>query len=330
MGKYHPHGDVAQAKQADEGEQGESVQAIAHEEIDERADDGAVQEDQRLAQPVRQRAETGGEIRNLALALGGPAGDAGLRLGDDQRGHEAHQCAGRHQAVGGRPGRELGDVERACAREQPRGNAVAELVGRGRRALQALVAHLDAKGIHGDVLRRRREGDDQCIDHQGEEIRARVAERHAQQPEPDAGLCQEHPRASPAEPAREQRQRHAVHHRRPHELERIGDADPADEADRRATDAILAQPGRQRREHQQERQAGREAQEQERDDARMGIGRERRCPAFVGSRAQINPFSAWSGRAPTWEMISAAAIPPSRAHSARALPRVKPNRKPAA
>ena len=51
-------------------------------------------------------------------------------------------------------------------------------------------------------------------------------------------------------------------------------------------DAGLAQPVRQGREDQQERQAGREAQEQERDDARMRVDRERLAPASgVGAGA---------------------------------------------
>src|SRR5262249_35569758 len=132
-------------------------------------------------------------------------------------------------------------------------------------------------------------------------------------------------------PARQQGKRHAVDYRRPYELDGIGDADPAQEADRRATDAEGAQPRRQGREHQQERQAGREAQEQKLDDARMGVDRERLTPGAAGSDyRQISPRSVCSGRAPTWPITSAAAMPPNRAHSASGLPWVRPNRKPEA
>ena len=52
----------------------------------------------------------------------------------------------------------------------------------------------------------------------------------------------------------------------------------------------------------------------------MAVGRERLPPSPRRSvSAQTRPFSACSGRAPTWEITSAAAMPPRRAHSASGL-----------
>ena len=163
----------------------------------------------------------------------------------------------------------------------------------------------------------------------------RIAERHADRGAKIPDLCEEHPAPAAAEPAVEHRQGHLVDQRRPGELEGIGRTDKGEDADRREIDADLAHPVGQHRERQQQRHAAGEAHQQDDELPAVAIDFGRLGPAAPGrlrglAEAQIRSLSAVSGRAPTWEMISAAAMPPSRAHSASGLPRVKPNRKPAA
>ena len=209
--------------------------AIAHEEIDERADDRAVDPDQRVAQPRRQAAMAAGEGGDLALALGRAGGDALLRLGDQQRRGDADQRQRRHGCVGERPRAELGDVERARAGGE-HGDAVAELVGRGRGALQASRRSPRCGRRRARCPawpRRRRRARRTAASHHRSTLR--IAERHGEQADDAMPICASsiQERRRPSQRV-EQRQRHAVDDRRPDELDGVGDADPAHEADRRA------------------------------------------------------------------------------------------------
>src|SRR5207249_4036384 len=104
----------------------------------------------------------------------------------------------------------------------------------------------------------------------------------------------------------------------------------------REVDLLCRHPVGQHRSRQQERHAAGEALRQDDDLPPVAIDLEGLAPALPARRgrglfeAQIRSLSAFSGRAPRWEMISAAAMPPMRAHSASGLPRVKPTRKPEA
>ena len=64
---------------------------------------------------------------------------------------------------------------------------------------------------------------------------------------------------------------HAVDQRRPDPFEAIGQADPAQVANRGAVNTGLAQPEAQRAEHQQQRQAGRKAQQQHAQRGGFGV-----------------------------------------------------------
>ena len=95
-------------------------------------------------------------------------------------------------------------------------------------------------------------------------------------------ICAEqHPAAPPTEEPPEHRESQPVDHGGPEELERVGEPHPGQHADGRAIDAELAQPRRQRREHQHEGEPGGEAEEQHREHARMPVGRN----CFRASRA---------------------------------------------
>ena len=76
-------------------------------------------------------------------------------------------------------------------------------------------------------------------------------------------LRQHQPAAAPAEP----RQIEAVHQRRPQELEGVGQADQAQEADRGDVQPVHAQPGLHRLAGQRQRQARREAEQRDDDQA---------------------------------------------------------------
>ena len=172
------------------------------------------------------------------------------------------------------------------ARSQPQGSGsgpdhgepVASLVSSRQRCLVVGVGRLNAKGIQRNVLRGRAKGHSQCAPDDGVQGRERVAQRHANQPAHDHQLRQQQPAAPAPQRAREQRQRHAVHQRRPHPLEGIGQGHPAQIANGGAVDACFAQPERERAQHQQQRKPGRKTQGQHAQTGRFGIDLEGRGP----------------------------------------------------
>jgi len=152
-------------------------------------------------------------------------------------------------------------LERAGGGQQ-HGHAVAGHVGGGERGLVAVLGDLQAVGVDGDVLGRRGEGHGHGEGNQQGEVVARVAQRHAEQADGDQRLREDQPGTALAQRA-EQRQAPLVEHRRPDPFEGVGEADPAGVADGFARHPGLAQPDRQRREHQHRRQPRGEAEQQQ-------------------------------------------------------------------
>ena len=111
--------------------------------------------------------------------------------------------------------------------------------------------------------------------------KARVAPRgrgaRQQQQRGGQGQLRQH---QPAAPPAEQRQVEAVHQRRPQELEGVGQADQAEEADRRHVQAFHAEPGLHRLAGQRQRQAGSEAQHQH--HGQPAPAGQTRCESVVG------------------------------------------------
>ena len=127
-----------------------------------------------------------------------------------------------------------------------------------RRAEAALgrVEHVGAVGVDDDVLRGREKGDQPGEQREGAD---RVARRRRGQPPQrrrQGELGDDEPAAAPPEPGRLE----AVHERRPQELEGVGQADQAQEADRRQADAGAAEPRLHRLPRERQRQARREAE----------------------------------------------------------------------
>ena len=91
----------------------------------------------------------------------------------------------------------------------------------------------------------------------------------------------------------------AVHHRRPEELEQIGDADPGKPGDGHDVDAGHGEPGLQRAPGQRERQAGGKAEQQHGGDARaaenLGIGTGHRSHSSFSGRFLRTPQSPGCG-----------------------------------
>ena len=202
------------------------------------------------------------EVGDLAFALGRAGCDALFGLADDQRRGDADQTQHRH-----RDRRAARRQTRRCRARlrRPRGWRCDSPTGRSRPLRpvgdSSVASMRNASSAMSCVADEKATSSGE--DHEPPQVDLRVVVRHREQARHDPDLRQQHPRAPPAEPAREERERHAIDDRRPDELDRVGDADPAHEADRGQADAGLAQPRRQRREDQQEGQPGREAQEQE-------------------------------------------------------------------
>ena len=188
--------------------------------------------------------------------------------------------------------------------------AIAELIGGRHGALDFARGDLDAVGVDGDVLGRRREGDDQREQgHLGQVLR-RIGRRHAEDAQADADHGHEHPAPPLAHGAGQKRQRQAVHYRGPEELDRIGDADPTEETNGAAADVLARQPAGKSGEHHEKRQSGGKAQEEHPGHLGVFVNEERFAPAFpcrAGARGcpharpSFSPTRAangTSGRAP--------------------------------
>ena len=218
------------------------------------------------------------------------ARDARLRLADRERRHDADAHQHGHRRVRHSPASIGRDPQRARARDH-QCDSIAELVGRRHGALHQRRSGLDAPRVHGNVLRRGAEGDQQRQRRDNAEVPGRVHVRHVGQPDCDTHLRDQHPAAASAQQPAEDRQFQPVHDRRPEELHRINDADPGKHADRGPLDARLAQPRRERGEHQHERQTRREPEEQHREHARIAVSADGSEPAAppgtVGGRLRL-------------------------------------------
>ena len=213
-----------------------------------------------------------------------------LRLADRQAGDQSGQHQRGEQQVSAAPGAEMvglaggaepaGEVQRAGGGQQG-GHPVAGHVTGGQGGLPAVLGDFQAIGIDGDVLGRGGEGYDYRQADQPGQMLARIEQRHADQAKNHQTLGQHQPGATPAK-ATEQRQAPLVEHRRPHPLEGIGQADQAGEANGLQRYAGLAQPHRQRGEHQHVGQAGGETEQQQGQSGRAGIGGEGVTPRVFG------------------------------------------------
>ena len=263
---HDAHDHIADAIHGNQRQHQRGLPAVAADKVGKRCH-------QRTAQPVHQ---------TFGRGQGG-----GVGLPRAQHRHHADQHAGGHDQIGDLPGLLHIALDLALyARSQPQGSGsgpdhgepVASLVSSRQRCLVVGVGRLNAKGIQRNVLRGRAKGHSQCAPDDGVQGRERVAQRHANQPAHDHQLRQQQPAAPAPQCARAQRQRHAVHQRRPHPLEGIGQGHPAQIANGGAVDACFAQPERERAQHQQQRKPGRKTQDQHAQAGRFGIDLEGRGP----------------------------------------------------
>ena len=191
-----------QPEQADEQQQQDGHPAVAREEVDERADDGAVDEDQRLARPVGHGPETRGEGGDLAFELGRARGGAALRLGD-QQGRQRCRPGRAPPSSGRRPSRRR--TRRRRARRRPRrGRRCDSRAGRSRRSRPA--------GSHRSPRCGKASRAMSCVAEEKATTSANTTIHHrsvrgsqnamASRPPAMPALRQQHPGAAPAQPAR--------------------------------------------------------------------------------------------------------------------------------
>ncbi len=158
------------------------------------------------------------------------------RFTDNQCGGDAntHECG--HNEIGRWPGPGLGDIKGAGTGYQ-QGDPVTEYIGRCHGALHVLFHGFNAIGIDADVLGRGAKGDQQGKNGQPGQFNMRVGQCHTGQAEHDGDLCGQHPATSFPQPRGQSGEWQPVDHRCPEELDGVGDAYPAEEADGRAGDA---------------------------------------------------------------------------------------------
>ena len=179
---------------------------------------------------ARPQRRLGSSIRRPASARSGSVGD--------QAGADADRHQHRHRRVRDAPAEVVREIRIERVGDDDR-DTVAELIGgRQQPELVGVAGRLDPPRVDDDVLRRRGEGDDQREDADRREAGAEADHRRARR-----GRCatriwlSDHPAAPPAEAA-EHRRVDAIDDRRPEKLERIGEPDPRQEADRRQRGAL--------------------------------------------------------------------------------------------
>ena len=178
-----------------------------------------------------------------------------------QRHHHGQREAARGERVTPRPAMEFGDVKYARAR-QKRSHVPAVNGERRAGAILLRLQDLDPIGINRDVLGGGHEGHGQRPDGQRDRRRDRIAEPHADDGDAQRHLARQDPGAALTQRG-ERGQTHSVDQRRPQEVDRIGRRHDAQEPDRSAAETFLAQPDRQRREHQRRRQPTRHSEEED-------------------------------------------------------------------
>ena len=186
--------------------------------------------------------------------------------GSNQRRRQSDAHQHRHGQIGAAPAHELGDVERPRAGADQR-QAIAELQARGHHALPVGGGCVDAPAVDDHVLRGGCESDQKRRRDGESEAGGGVAKRDTHQPNGRGELRQHHPAAAAPEKARQQWDVVAIDDGRPQEFQRIGERHPAQHADLGARDSGLSKPGRERAEHEKERQSGGKAQRQHQGDA---------------------------------------------------------------
>ncbi len=245
----------AEAPDRDAGDRGPQAEGAAHgghldlgeaHVVVERIDDRPPEIVRQMVEGDRQQHDQGEQAvgleeldewprHRIEEALGRPQG-RGMRLGvhhrvrlarllgQEARAHPDHHGRRRGE-VGNRPAGELSQ-EQDQGVGAVEGGAIAQLIGRGHQAqFFGRLGRLDAPGVDDDVLGRGGEGGGDRAGGERADASARPDQGHAGQGRADADLRQHHPAAPPAEPA-EQGHIDPVDHRRPQELERIGQAHP--------------------------------------------------------------------------------------------------------
>ena len=295
---HDAHHHIGNAVAADQRQQQHRLPAVAAHEVDEgryhRAMHPGGQRQQRAVQTFARQPFAGAGFAPHSVLR-----HRHVRFAYQQRGQHADPHAGRHHQIGKAPRPVfVGGVGQVHRRGQPQhagrggdhGDAVAALVGGRHRALQPLFHRLDAVGVERDVLGGRGEGHRQRAPGHAFECLGRIGAGHADQRGRDRPLRQQQPGTSAAEQAGEQRQRQPVHQRRPHPFETVGQTYPAEIADGRAVHTGFAQPVGQRTQYQDERKAGRKAEEEHAGDARVRVHLEAGEPAGGSghrSRAEV-------------------------------------------
>ena len=230
----------------------------------------------------------------MGIAVGVPV--AFCRLGGEQHGDHPHQHGRRHRQIAHRPalvvvagtGRRIGALgpgrqAQYAGTGADHGQAIAGLVVGSQHGLPLYRGGFDAEGIQRNVLRGRCKGHQQRqLGQRFHALLGRVVQCHADQATHDGELRHQQPAAASPQPACQQRNGHAVHQGRPHPLETIGQCHPAEETDGGAVDTGLAQAKAQSSQHQQQRQAGREAQCQHAQAGRFEIDTQGLRPAQLG------------------------------------------------
>ncbi len=191
-----------------------------------------------------------------------------LRLRRQQAGRHRDQHEQRHGPVHRGPRHVVGQHQRQRARHDQR-NAVAQRVSGHQRALRFRRRDFDAVSVHRNI----QGGAGKChqqgqADEQRKLRRRRCHRRHCQQAGHHCQLRQQQPAAALPQ-APQQRQPQAVDQRRPQKLEGVGQPGAGNHGDVAQRDAVFLEPVGQRAGHQQERQAGSEAEEKQRQRGRL-------------------------------------------------------------
>lgn len=93
-------------------------------------------------------------------------------------------------------------------------------------------------GIEDDVQRRGQECDEYGIGRKPSRVKLRIGQGHKPKRNCHTELCEDHPATTPPQPWRH----HAIHHRRPEKLQRIGQSDQRENADRLEVDSLYRKP----------------------------------------------------------------------------------------
>ena len=188
---------------------------------------------------------------------------------------DTHRHQRGHHGIREIPAVGFGEQQRDCARDDDR-DPVAPLIRCRHRALLGNRRRFDAPGVDGNVLRGRREADENRKDRYRAETAGWIGTRHEPEPQHDEPLAHQHPRPAMTQPAGENGDWRPVDERRPEKLEGRDQCDQAEEADHFEGEAGRAQPGRQRVEDKKVGQSGREAERHHDQRGPLGVHAERR------------------------------------------------------